>query len=565
MALWHSTAPASAAATPADLALGRPAVASSLASTSYPASNAVDGNLSTRWSSAFSDPQWIYLDLGSTYKINEVVLNWETAYGKAYQIQVSNDALSWTTIYSTSTGSGGVNDLTQLSGTGRYVRMYGTARGTPWGYSLWAFSVHGTPATTSPTAPSNLSARAGAQQVFLSWGASTDPDSAVAGYRVYRNGTQVAQVTSTSYTDTGLTDGTSYAYYVNAYDATGNVSAASSTVSATPATAHSYYWGALIGSQFTGAEAPWDWTSGPSATQPSGTDFSNTVAGGKSISILHFAEPWYDTVDCGGFCSLNTTALNNIRANGVIPMLDWLSEDTDSSSNNATMTDSAIAGGTQDAYITAFAEALKAWGHPLFLRFDHEMNGNWFQWGVGFPSSGNTAANYQAMWQHVHTIFTSVGATNVTWDWCPNADNSNNPSMASLYPGNSYVDWTCMDGYNTASAGNTSFQSLFQATYNNIMAVTPSKPMMIGETGTSESYGSSSKASWITNMFTALPTSFPNIRALVWYDRSSPGGYTDTMIETDSSAETAFTAGIGSSVFEADNYASLNTSPIPPA
>src|SRR5208282_6792641 len=105
--------------------------------------DAVDGSLSTRWSSAFSDPQWIYVDLGADYNINEVVLNWETAYAQAYQIQVSNDAVNLTTIYSTTTGNGGVDDLTGLSGTGRYVRMYGTVRGTAWGYSLWEFSVYG--------------------------------------------------------------------------------------------------------------------------------------------------------------------------------------------------------------------------------------------------------------------------------------------------------------------------------------------------------------------------------------------------------------------------------------
>ena len=121
-------------------------------SSSYPASAAVDGNLSTRWSSSFSDPQWIYVDLGSTYNIGEVVLNWETAYGKAYQIQVSNDAVNWTTIYSTTTGTGGVNTLTGLSGTGRYVRMYGTVRGTSWGNSLWGFSVYGTAAHRRPRA-----------------------------------------------------------------------------------------------------------------------------------------------------------------------------------------------------------------------------------------------------------------------------------------------------------------------------------------------------------------------------------------------------------------------------
>ncbi|MGO9977309.1 MAG: discoidin domain-containing protein, partial [Solirubrobacteraceae bacterium] len=141
--------------TPVDLALDRPVAASSVQDSSFPASAAVDGSLSTRWSSAFSDPQSIYVDLGATYNISQVVLNWEAAYATAYQIQVSNNASTWTTIYSTTSGTGGVNDLTGLSGTGRYVRMYGTARATSWGYSLWEMSVYGSPATTAtPTTTS---------------------------------------------------------------------------------------------------------------------------------------------------------------------------------------------------------------------------------------------------------------------------------------------------------------------------------------------------------------------------------------------------------------------------
>jgi Protein of unknown function (DUF4038)/F5/8 type C domain/Putative collagen-binding domain of a collagenase len=136
------------AQTQTNIALNKPATASSAESSSYLPSYAFDGSLNTRWSSQFSDPQWIYVDLGSTYNVNEVKLTWEVAYGKAYQIQVSNDATNWTSIYSTTTGTGGVNDLPGLSGTGRYVRMYGTQRGTPWGYSLWEFVVYGTPAST---------------------------------------------------------------------------------------------------------------------------------------------------------------------------------------------------------------------------------------------------------------------------------------------------------------------------------------------------------------------------------------------------------------------------------
>jgi hypothetical protein len=137
-----------AASSGTNIALNRPATASSLENSTFPASNAVDGNTGTRWSSAFSDPQWIQIDLGQTYSINHVTLNWEAAYGKAYQIQVSNDASTWTTIYSTTTGNGAIDDLTGLSGTGRYIRMYGTQRATVYGYSLYEFQVYGTPTSS---------------------------------------------------------------------------------------------------------------------------------------------------------------------------------------------------------------------------------------------------------------------------------------------------------------------------------------------------------------------------------------------------------------------------------
>src|SRR6202041_433843 len=127
----------------ATLALNQPATASSTENAGTPAAAAVDGNSGTRWSSAFSDPQWLEVDLGSSQAICQVTLNWETAYATAFQIQTSADGTNWTTVYSTTTGAGGTQTL-NVTGTGRYVRMYGTARATQYGYSLWEFQVYGT-------------------------------------------------------------------------------------------------------------------------------------------------------------------------------------------------------------------------------------------------------------------------------------------------------------------------------------------------------------------------------------------------------------------------------------
>jgi beta-glucosidase len=125
-----------------NVARNRLAVASSVENAGLAASQAVDGDLATRWSSQHSDPQWIYVDLGAPMNVERVILHWETAYGKAYQVQVSYDAIHWTDIYSTTGGNSEVDNL-DVSTTGRYVRTYGTQRGTQWGYSLYEFEVYG--------------------------------------------------------------------------------------------------------------------------------------------------------------------------------------------------------------------------------------------------------------------------------------------------------------------------------------------------------------------------------------------------------------------------------------
>ncbi|MFE9428820.1 alpha-L-fucosidase [Kitasatospora sp. NPDC006697] len=124
-----------------DLALGKPASSSSNENSSLAAANAFDGNPATRWSSQFSDPQWLQVDLGSSQWISRVILNWEFSHATAYQIQISNDAANWTTLYSTTSGNGGVENISGLGGSGRYVRMLGTARATQWSYSLYSMQV----------------------------------------------------------------------------------------------------------------------------------------------------------------------------------------------------------------------------------------------------------------------------------------------------------------------------------------------------------------------------------------------------------------------------------------
>ncbi len=145
----YGTASTSGSCGTADAAQGRPATASSTENASFGPGNAVDGDTGTRWSSAFSDPQWLQVDLGSTQSICRVMLNWETAYGKSFELQSSADGSTWTTLYSTTSGAGGIQTL-NVSGSGRYLRMYGTQRGTQYGYSLFEFAVNVAGSSDSP-------------------------------------------------------------------------------------------------------------------------------------------------------------------------------------------------------------------------------------------------------------------------------------------------------------------------------------------------------------------------------------------------------------------------------
>jgi uncharacterized protein YjdB len=133
--------------TSTNIALNKTATASSTENSSYPALYAVDGNTSTRWSSAFSDPQWIMIDLGNTYNVTGAKILWETAASQSFTISISNDASSWTQLYSTTSGTGGTVNYS-IAGTGRYIRLYSTARATQWGNSIWEFEVYGTLTTT---------------------------------------------------------------------------------------------------------------------------------------------------------------------------------------------------------------------------------------------------------------------------------------------------------------------------------------------------------------------------------------------------------------------------------
>src|SRR6266545_3395512 len=136
-----SVVPAHAATT--NLALGALATATSSENAGLGPDKAIDGDPATRWSSAFSDPQALTVDLGARAHITGVTLRWEAAFATAYRVETSPDGSAWTPVHEESAADGGVDEITGLDVTARYARMTGTARATPYGYSLFEFEVYG--------------------------------------------------------------------------------------------------------------------------------------------------------------------------------------------------------------------------------------------------------------------------------------------------------------------------------------------------------------------------------------------------------------------------------------
>ncbi len=284
---------------------------------------------------------------------------------------------------------------------------------------------------------------------------------------------------------------------------------------------------------------------------------------GKPSSLVSFFSPFADcsSTPCS-FYNFPLTPMEDIRAHGAIPVFSWSSQALPSSLDEPDFQLADVVAGTYDDYIREFAEEAREWGHPFFLRFDWEMNGNWFPWSEGV--NGNQPGEYVAAWRHVHDIFASVGATNATWVWCPMIDPGGKlGNLAGNYPGPEYVDWTGLDGYNWGPAHGawTGFDEAYRSTYDAIAeSIAPGKPLLIGEIGSTESGGS--KAEWISEALAAIPTEYPQVRGVAWFDNFEDG--MDWPIETSASAVRAFAAGVADPMYRSNAYAGLDASPIPP-
>lgn len=235
-------------------------------------------------------------------------------------------------------------------------------------------------------------------------------------------------------------------------------------------------------------------------------------------------------------------AADRIAASGAVPMVTWLPcRDGELGPEQPAFSLRRIADGAFDEHIRGWAAGAAAWGEPLVLRFAPEMNGSWNPWSAGV--NGNTARDYVLAWRHVHDLFDRAGAANVEWAWSPNVVMSGSPSLASLFPGDRYVDWVGVDGYNWGSSRSgsrwQSFAQVFGPTLTEVRALTR-KPLMLAEVGSAEEGGN--KAAWLEDFFAQLRQN-PDIRAFVWFDFEKEA---DWRVRSSVASAQAFAAGLDS-------------------
>ena len=229
------------------------------------------------------------------------------------------------------------------------------------------------------------------------------------------------------------------------------------------------------------------------------------------------------------------TALDSVAARGAETLLTWEPWEAGAGTDQPGFSNASIIAGDHDAYLRRWGSELAAWGGPVYLRYAHEMNGDWYPWAEGVD--GNGAGSYAAAWRHVHDVVVGAGATDVRWVWTPNVPYTGSTDLAGLYPGDAYVDVVGLDGYNwgTGVTGHSWVQpaDLFGPGLERLRGIAPGKPIIVAETASSEVGGS--KARWDQDLVAYLQAQ-PDVQAFVWFDMDKEA---DWRIGSSASSATA--------------------------
>jgi mannan endo-1,4-beta-mannosidase len=206
----------------------------------------------------------------------------------------------------------------------------------------------------------------------------------------------------------------------------------------------------------------------------------------------------------GWYVPFPVTFARTAARNGVVPMVQM---------DPSGISLAAISQGDYDAYLSSYAEAVRAYGHPVILSFCHEMNGDWSPWGYRHTSP----TVFVGAWRHIVDVFRALGADNVTWLWTVNIINNTPkgriPRPNAWWPGSSYVTWVGIDGYYLKPSWR--FAPLFGPTIADVQALT-SDPIIISETGAVAAAGQTAK---ISDLFNGVHQY--GLLGLVWFDATN--------------------------------------------
>lgn len=257
-------------------------------------------------------------------------------------------------------------------------------------------------------------------------------------------------------------------------------------------------------------------------------NFARTA--GHEPTIIHWFEHW-------AAMDFNADYMDAAVERGGMPMISWEPHNWENKSvEQPEYALRKIAAGEHHTYVRRWARAAAAWDRPFFLRFAPEMNSDWRPWSPGV--NGNTAAQFVGAWRRLHNIFKDEGATKARWVWSPIVHYDGAIPYESVYPGDAYVNWVGIDGYNWGTNkpwGWQSFTDIFDGSYR-IMGNLARKPLMIPEIACAEQGGD--KAAWIRKTFLDdIPNKYPRIQAVVWFDADKE---TDWRIKSSIAARDAY-------------------------
>ncbi len=297
----------------------------------------------------------------------------------------------------------------------------------------------------------------------------------------------------------------------------------------------------------------------------------------------------YDTVDAGAGRAPNLVEwfqyfdepypadkVSAAWVRGALPVITWMSAPSDYTHRGdlSGFSLAGIAAGRHDGYLRAWAARIAVQQLPVVIRFDHESNGNWYPWSVGWHKqgiTGNTPAQYRAAWQHIWNVFAAMGANAYTiWAYVPTRIDtlgtygSGYPSqraiVAASYPGDRYVDWVGVDGYQYDPAESTTYRQTFAASFAALSSFT-GKPILVAEMGAAEDGAGGVKPKWITQTYAGLAAD-PRVIGACYFDNDVSGVHylngvpvrTDWRFTSSAPARAAFRAAVSDGAFGAGIY-----------